>query len=63
VGIDANIAFCRSKKKGAKSLTRIRNSPAIAVGDSVPDYSLLSEKLAEYFILFTEHFRWKDVLK
>lgn len=61
--INANDPWSRSKAEGARSLAKKWSSPKIAVGDSMSDYLLYDKGIVDHFILFTEHYRCKEVLE
>ena len=61
-GMNPSDPFSQSKVMGVMSLPRNWSSPVIAVGDAMSDYRLFERKVVDHFILFTEHFKCREVL-
>lgn len=62
-GIDESVPFCRSKVEGCHQLASSWTRPKVAVGDSMSDYRLYSEGLADDFVAFTQHYKCREVLE
>ena len=63
LGVDTQVAFCRSKTEGARSLVPQWSRPTIVVGDGMTDYALYEEGMADHFIAYTEHCRRPALVK
>ncbi len=61
-GIDPKDPFSRSKLEGVRSLATKWRAPTIVIGDAMSDYQLYNQKIAEYFILYTEHLACQNVI-
>lgn len=62
-GIDSTDPFSRSKVEGLRERSKEWQSPIIGIGDAMSDYRLLEEGIIERFILYTEHFRCKELME
>jgi HAD superfamily phosphoserine phosphatase-like hydrolase len=62
LGLDTQVAFCRSKVEGLEGLKATRSSPAVGVGDGATDLALREAGLVDHFVAYTEHARREPVV-
>ncbi|ADI37432.1 phosphoserine phosphatase, chloroplastic [Waddlia chondrophila 2032/99] len=63
LGIDPNDPLSRSKSAAAAAVSFLWSRPCIVVGDSVSDYQLFNEGIADEFVLYTEHIECTEIAK